>query len=80
MTKENRFEGLMGVVGKNKKERTSGRSDAQRSDSKKSPDSSENVETSKHSNIQTSTPKEDNSNPNISTSEYSDVQMFKCLN
>jgi hypothetical protein len=31
MTKENRFEGLMGVVGKNKNAQTSGRSDIQTS-------------------------------------------------
>lgn len=47
MTKENRFEGLMGVVGKNKNVQTS---------------KSSNVSTSNKPNIQTSTTQADNSN------------------
>ena len=77
MTKENRFEGLMGVVGKNKNVLTSRRSDVQKSGSKKKSDSKSNVETSKSLNIQTSTLKTDNSNSNISTSKHIDAQTSK---
>ena len=77
MTKENRFEGLMGVVGKNKNAQTSGRSDAQRSGIKKKTSSESNVETSKRLNIQTSKVRADNSNSNISAPKHTDVQMFK---
>ena len=74
MTKENRFEGLMGVVGKNKKAQTSGRSDVQKSGSKKNSNSNSGVETSKSPNISTSTTQADNSNLNISASKHTDVQ------
>ena len=77
MTKENRFEGLMGVVGKSKNAQTSKRSDAQKSSRKKKSDSKSNIETSDRSNIQTSTTKADNSNSNISASKHTDVQMSK---
>ena len=77
MTKENRFEGLMGVVGKNKNAQTSRRSDVQKSKGKNKSDSKSDVETSKSLNIQTSTPKTDNSNPNISASKHIDVQTSK---
>ena len=63
MTKENRFEGLMGVVGKNKNAQTSKHSDAQKSRSKKKSDSKSDVETSK--------------SLNISTSQHSDIQTSK---
>ena len=69
MTKENRFEGLMGVVGKNKKTQTSGRSDVQKSGRQK--------KTSSKSNIQTSKVQADDSNSNISASKHTDVQTFK---
>ena len=77
MTKENRFEGLMGVVGKNKKAQTPGRSDAQKSGRQKKTSSKSNIKTSECSNIQTSKVQADNSNPNISASKHTDVQMFK---
>lgn len=77
MTKENRFEGLMGVVGKNRNAQTSGRSDVQKHNSKKKSDSKSDVGTSKSSNIQKSTTEINNSNSNISTSKHTDVQMSK---
>ena len=77
MTKENRFEGLMGVVGKNRNAQTSRRSDVQKLNSKKKSDSKSDVGTSKISNIQTSTPKTNNSKSNASTSKHTDVQTSK---
>lgn len=85
MTKENRFEGLMGVVGKNKNAQTSRRSDVQKSRSKKKSDSNSGIQPSKNSNtstceqldIQTSTTSEDNSDSNISASKHTDAQTSK---
>ena len=85
MTKENRFEGLMGVVGKNKNTQTSKHSDVQKSGRKKKSDSksdvetskSSNISTSKHSDAQTSNIQANNSSSNISTSKHSDAQTSK---
>ncbi|MDJ0570225.1 MAG: ribbon-helix-helix domain-containing protein [Pleurocapsa sp. MO_192.B19] len=85
MTKENRFEGLMGVVGKNKNAQTSKHSDVQKSRRKKKSDSKSDVETSKSLNISTfdnsdiQTPKvqADNSNSNVSTSKHTDAQTSR---
>lgn len=77
MTKENRFEGLMDVVGKNKTAQTSKRPDVQNLSRKKQPSSKSDVETSKHSNIPTSVNKVDNSNSNISASKHTDTQTSK---
>lgn len=63
MTKENRFEGLMGVVGKNKNAQTSKHSGVQKSRSKKKSDSKSDVETSNQ--------------PDISASKYTDAQTSK---
>ena len=71
MTKENRFEGLMGVVGKNRNAQTSRRSDVQKSRSKKDSHSNSSVETSKSSNISSS------NQPDISASKHTDVQTSK---
>ena len=71
MTKENRFEGLMGVVGKNRKGQTSRRSDVQKSRSKKNSNSNSGVETSKKSNISSS------NQPDISASKHTDAQTSK---
>ena len=71
MTKENRFEGLMGVVGKNKNTQTSKRLDVQKSGSKNKSDSNSDVETSKQSNISLS------NQPDISASKHTDVQTSK---
>ena len=70
MTKENRFEGLMGVVGKNKNAQTSGRSDVQSS-------KNSSISTSNQLNAQTSTNRVDNFNSNISTSKHTDAQTSK---
>ena len=70
MTKENRFEGLMGVVGKNRNAQTSGRSDVRKPNSKKKSDSNSGVETSKESNISSN-------RLDISTSKHIDVQTSK---
>ena len=88
MTKENRFEGLMGVVGKNKNAQTSKprndsnlKSESQaevhfaRSDVQSSKSSS--TSTSNQPNAQTFTNQVDNSNKNISTSKHSDTQTSK---
>ena len=85
MTKENRFEGLMGVVGKNRTAQTSKQSNVQTSKRRKKSDSKSDVETSKISNISssnqpnisTSTTQADNSNSNISASKHTDVQTSK---
>jgi hypothetical protein len=53
MTKDNRFEGLMGVVGKKKNAQTSKNLDIQTSEAKID-DSSSDISTSKHLNSQTS--------------------------
>ena len=71
MTKENRFEGLMGVVGKkNKNAQTLRCSDVQKS-------RSSDTSTSERSNIQTSIPKTDSSKFIASTSKHVDVQTSK---
>lgn len=77
MTKENRFEGLMGVVGKNKNAQTSGRSDVRKSGRNKKTSSESNIKTPERSNIQTSKVQADNSNSNISASKHSDTQTSK---
>ena len=81
MSKENRFEGLMGVVGKNKKAKTPERSDVQMSDTNKKTSSKSNVETSEGSNegsnIQTSEAQAVNSDSSISTSKNSNTQTSK---
>ncbi|WP_019503326.1 hypothetical protein [Pleurocapsa sp. PCC 7319] len=85
MTKENRFEGLMGVVGKSKNTQTSKRSDVQKSSRRKKSGSKSDVEmfkssdisTSEQPNIQTSAPKTDNSELNVSTSKHTDAQTSK---
>ena len=64
MTKENRFEGLMGVVGKNKKAQTSKSSD---------------VSTSDQLNIQTSEIPKDDLDKNVKTLKRSDAQTSKSL-
>ena len=86
MTKENRFEGLMGAVGKNKTAQTSKHSDVQKSEQKKKPSSSD-ISTSQHSNISTSnqpniqTSVNQNhlldSNLDISTSKHTDISTSK---
>lgn len=85
MTKENRFEGLMDVVGKNKTAQTSKHSDVQISKSEKKTPSQSNVEssknldisTSKQSDVQTSITKDNNYNSDISTSKHSNAQTSK---
>lgn len=77
MTRENRFEGLMGAVGKNKTAQTSKRSDVQASKNRKKTSSQSNVEssknidisTSKQSDVQTSITQDNNYNSDISTSK-----------
>jgi hypothetical protein len=71
MTKENRFEGLMGVVGKNKNAQTSQHTDVQK------PLSRSNAETSKSLDIQTSKIKADDSPSDISASKHLNVQTSK---
>jgi hypothetical protein len=91
MTKENRFEGLMGVVGKNKNAQTSGRSDVRMSRSKKkrsSADSAVSVESdcskksdskSKHTDAQTSKVAK-SANPDYTrTTIYLPKKMHKLL-
>ena len=63
MTKENRFEGLMDVVGKNKNAQTSKHTDVRKSGIKKKSNLESDVETSK--------------SLNISTSQHSDIQTSK---
>ena len=77
MSKENRFEGLMGVVGKNQKAQTSGRSDVQKSNTNKKTSSKSNVETSEGANIQTSEAQAVNSDSSISTSKNPNTQTSK---
>ena len=67
MTTENRFEGLMGVVGKKKNSQTSKHSDVQKPRRRKKPSSKSNVETSKHLNVQTSEVEPNDSSSDIST-------------
>ena len=71
MTTENRFEGLMGVVGKKKKNQTSKHSDVQKSSSKS------NDKTSKHLSVQTSDVKPHDSSSDISTYNHSNAQTSK---
>ena len=85
MTKENRFEGLMGAVGKNKKAQTSKHTDVRKSGIKKKFDFESDVETSKslnistfdRPNIQTSEVQAENSDSSISASKYTDAQTSK---
>ena len=69
MSKENRFEGLMGVVGKHKQAQTSRRSDVSQSDTNKKTSSKSNVETSEVQAV--------NSDSSISTSKNSNTQTSK---
>ena len=71
MNKENRFEGLMDVVGKNKTAQTSKRSDVQTSRSRKKTDILSDVQSSKSSDISTS------KKSDISTSKKSDISTSK---
>jgi hypothetical protein len=77
MTKENRFEGLMGVVGKNKNAQTSKHTDVQKPSRSKKPVSKSNAETSKSLDIQTSESEENNFNSGISTSKHLSTQTSK---
>ena len=76
MSKENRFEGLMGVVGKNKNPQTSKHTDVQKPNRKKT-SSKPDVETSKSLNIQTSKAQEHSSKIDISASKHLNVQTSK---
>lgn len=76
MTKENRFEGLMGVVGKNKNAQTSKHTDVQKPNPKKT-SSKPDVKTSKSLNIQTSKAQEHSSKIDISASKHLNVQASK---
>ena len=69
MTKENRFEGLMGVVGKNKNAQTSKHTDVQKPNRRKKTSSKPDVETSKSLNIQTSKVQEHSDKLDISASK-----------
>jgi hypothetical protein len=80
MTKENRFEGLMGVVGKNKNAQTSGRSDVRKSRSKKkrsSADSAVSVESDCSKKSDSKSDVEASKSLNISTFDNSDIQTSK---
>ena len=68
MTKENRFEGLMGAVGKSQKAQTSPQSNVQTSKTRKKSASKLDVEPSKQLNVSTS------EQPNIQTFKRSDAQ------
>ncbi|MGK7936969.1 MAG: ribbon-helix-helix domain-containing protein [Xenococcaceae cyanobacterium] len=68
MTKENRFEGLMGAVGKGKTNQTSKQSNVQTSKTRQKSASKSNVETSKQLNVSTS------EQPDIQTVKRSDAQ------
>lgn len=68
MTKENRFEGLMGAVGKSQKGQTSKQSNVQTSKTRKKPDILSDVEPDKNSNVSTS------EQPDIQTFKHSDAQ------
>lgn len=77
MTKENRFEGLMGVVGKNKNAQTSKHTDVQKPSRRKKPSSKPDVSTSKSLNIQTSKVQEHSDKLDISASKHLNVQTSK---
>jgi hypothetical protein len=77
MTKENRFEGLMGVVGKNKNAQTSQHTDVQKPSQSKKPFSKSNAETSKSLDIQTPEVKGDDSPSDISTFQHLNAQTSK---
>lgn len=77
MTKENRFEGLMGVVGKNKNSQTSKYSDVQKPSRKKKSLSNSDVETSKSLSIQASEVQGNDSSSDISTSKHLNAQTSK---
>lgn len=79
MTKENRFEGLMDVVGKNKKAQTSKRPDVQNLSREKQPSSKSDVSTSKHTDTQTSK-KAKSANPDYTrTTVYLPKKIHKKL-
>ena len=72
MTKENRFEGLMGVVGKNKKAQTSKQSNVQTS-------KNSSISASKHTDVQASK-KAKSANPDYTrTTIYLPKKMHKKL-
>jgi len=77
MTKENRFEGLMGVVGKNKNVQTSKHTDVQKPNRRKKTSSKPDVETSESLNIQTSKVQEHSSKLDISASKHLNLQTSK---
>ena len=68
MTKENRFEGLMGAVGKSQKGQTSKQSNVQTSKTRKKSALGADVEPDIHSNVSTS------EQPDIQTVKHSDAQ------
>ena len=68
MTKENRFEGLMGAVGKSPKSQTSKQSNVQTSKTRKKSAEGSDVEPSKQLNVSTS------EQPDIQTVKRSDAQ------
>jgi|GEM_PF-5303159 len=76
MTTENRFQGLMGVVGKQKSQ-TSKHSDVQKPRRRKKPSSKANTQTSKHSDFEMSETKPSDSISDISTSKHLDAQTSK---
>ena len=69
MTKENRFEGLMGAVGKSQKGQTSKQSNVQTSKTRKKSALGADVEPDIHSNVSTS------EQPDIQTVKHSDAQI-----
>lgn len=77
MTKENRFEGLMGAVGKSKKSQTSGHPTVQMSKGNKKSSSKPDIESSKSLNIQTSGVKASDSSSEVETSKHLNVQTSK---
>ena len=76
MTTENRFQGLMGVVGKQKSQ-TSNHSDVQKPRRRKKQSSKANTETSNHSDVQTSEIESLGLISDISTSKHLDAQTSK---
>lgn len=76
MTKENRFEGLMGAVGKNKNAQTSKSSDVQKSSSRKKAASRSSVRSSKNSTTRLDKLDAIERPPrsNVSTSKQLDIQ------
>ncbi|MEY2833137.1 MAG: hypothetical protein RLZZ574_2396 [Cyanobacteriota bacterium] len=77
MTKENRFEGLMGVVGKNKNAQTSKHTDVQKPSTKKkrsSEDSAVSVESDCSKKSSSRTNVQSSKSSNISTSNKPNIQ------